>query len=127
MLAMLTALAGVAMTGPARLETIGLFSGAVRLFAQTEVEQQQAGQDTTQWQGSLAGYLLQIAAAGQHPHLAAALADQPARDDPGRDPARDQPVFDRAVTRILTGLLPPVQPPRYEPPTAPGYLAWCLP
>ena len=37
----------------------------VRLFAQTEITQQRAGQDTTQWQGSLAGYLMQIAAAGQ--------------------------------------------------------------
>ena len=75
----------------------------MRLFAQTEISQRRAGQDTTQWQGSLAGYLLQIAAAGQHPHLAAALADQPA----GGDPAQDEPLFDRAMTRILTGLLPP--------------------
>jgi AcrR family transcriptional regulator len=104
----LAALAGAGLSGPARLETIGLFSGAVRLFAQTEIEQQRAGQDTTQWQGSLAGYLLQIAAAGQHPHLAAALAEQPA---PG-DPAEHQPLFDRAMTRVLTGLLPPGQPPR---------------
>jgi len=56
------ALAGADLTGPAKLETIGLFSGVVRLFAQTEISQRRAGQDTTQWQGSLAGYLLQIAA-----------------------------------------------------------------
>ena len=72
----LAALAGTGLNGPARLETVGLFSGVVRLFAQTEIAQQRAGQDTAQWQGSLAGYLVQIAAAGQHPHLAAALADQ---------------------------------------------------
>ena len=72
----LAALAGTGLNGPARLETVGLFSGVVRLFAQTEIAQQRAGQDTSQWQGSLAGYLVQIAAAGQHPHLAAALADQ---------------------------------------------------
>jgi AcrR family transcriptional regulator len=99
----LAALAGADLTGPAKLETVGLLSGAVRLFAQTEINQRRAGQDTRQWQGSLAGYLLQIAAAGQHPHLAAALADQPA----GGDPAADEPLFDRAMTRILTGLLPP--------------------
>jgi AcrR family transcriptional regulator len=98
----LAALAGTSLTGPARLETVGLFSGAVRLFAQTEIEQQRAGQDTIRWQGSLAVYLRQIATAGQHPHLAAALADQPA---PG-DLAEHQPLFDRAMTRILTGLLP---------------------
>ena len=74
----LAALAGTGLSGPERLETIGLFSGAVRLFAETEISQQRAGQDTAQWQGSLASYLLHIAAGGQHPQLAAALADQPA-------------------------------------------------
>jgi hypothetical protein len=89
----------------------------VRLFAQTEIGQQRAGQDTAQWQGSLGGYLLQIAAAGQHPHLAAALADHPegAADRPAGPAgqagdggsAGPEPLFDRAMTRILTGLLPP--------------------
>ena len=46
---------------PARLETVGLFAGG-RLFAQTEIAEQRDGQDMTQWQGSLAGYLVQIAA-----------------------------------------------------------------
>ena len=82
--------------------TVGLFSGVVRLFAQTEISQRQAGQDTAAWQGSLGGYLAADPAAGQHPHLAAALAGQPA----GGDPAQDEPLFDRAMTRILTGLLP---------------------
>lgn len=95
----LAALAGTGLSGPERLETIGLFCGAVRLFAETEISQQRAGLYTAQRQGSLAGYLLHIAAAGQHPQLAAALADQPAGD-----PA--EPLFDRALTRILTGLLP---------------------
>ena len=99
----LAALAAVELTGPEKLVTVGLFSGVVRLFAQTEISQRQAGQDTAQWQNSLAGYLLQISAAGQHPHLAGALADQPAAGDP----AQDDPLFDRAMTRILTGLLPP--------------------
>ncbi len=95
----LAALAGTGLSGPERLETVGLFSGAVRLFAETEISQQRAGRDTAQWQGSLASYLLTIAAGGQHPQLAAALADQPA-DAPA------EPLFDRALTRILTGLLP---------------------
>ena len=64
----------------------------------------QAGLDTAQWQDSLAGYLLQISAGGQHPHLAAALADLPAARQ--RRPRQDEPLFDRAMTRILTGLLP---------------------
>ena len=98
----LAALATVDLTGPEKLVTVGLFSGVVRLFAQTEISQRQAGQDTAQWQNSLAGYLLQISAAGQYPHLAGALADAPA----GGDPVQDEPLFDRAMTRILTGLLP---------------------
>jgi len=40
--------------------------------------------------------------AGQHPQLAAALSDRPA----GPPAAREAPLFDRAMTRILTGLLP---------------------
>jgi AcrR family transcriptional regulator len=98
----LAALSGVDMPGPARLETIGLFSGAVRLTAQTEIEQRQAGQDAAQWQGELAAYLAQIAAAGQHPHLAAVLADTPSADA-----ARSQDDwFEHAMARILAGLLP---------------------
>ncbi len=108
----LAALAGADLTGPAKLETIALFSGTVRLLAQTEISQQRAGQDTTQRQGSLAGYLAQIAAAGQHPHLAAALAGQPSHGDTAR---QQQPLFDHAITRILTGLLPPAR----TPPPAP--------
>jgi AcrR family transcriptional regulator len=115
----LAVLAVVDLTGPERLETVGLFSGVVRLFAQTEIGQLRAGQDTTQWQGSLAGYLVQIAAAGQHPHLAAALADlgdgqadaEPADSWPADSGPADsgpaEPLFERAMTRILTGLLPP--------------------
>jgi AcrR family transcriptional regulator len=95
----LAALAGTGLTGPEQLDTVGLFSGAVRLFAETEIGQQRAGQDTAQWQVSLASYLVHIAADGQHPYLAAALAGQPAAAQP-------EPLFDRAMTRILTGLLP---------------------
>jgi AcrR family transcriptional regulator len=99
----LAALSGVDMSGQAKLETIGLFSGAVRLLAQTEIEQQQAGQDATQWQSELTGYLSQIAAAGQHPHLATVLADTPSADV-----ARPQDdLFERAMARILASLLPP--------------------
>jgi len=98
----LAALTGVDLSGPAKLETIGLFSGAVRLLAQTEIEQRQAGQDPTQWHSELADYLAQVAAAGQHPHLAAVLADTPSTDR-----ARQQnDLFERAMVRILDGLLP---------------------
>jgi AcrR family transcriptional regulator len=99
----LAALSGVNISGPAKLETIGLFSGAVRLLAQTQIEQRQAGQDAAQWQSELTGYLSQIAAAGQYPHLAAVLADTPSAD-----PARPQhDLSERAMVRILASLLPP--------------------
>ena len=127
----LAALGGTGLTGAEKLETVGLFSGVVRLFAETELAWQRAGQDAAQWQGSLAGYLLQIAAAGQHPYLAAALAGEPADPAdqlaapagqpaapagqpaaPAGQPAGDgaagpESLFSRAMTRILTGLLPP--------------------
>lgn len=99
----LAALSGVDLSGPAKLETIALFSGAVRLSAQTEIEQRRAGQDTSQWQGELAAYLSQIAAAGQHPHLAAALSDAPSMETAGHQDS----LFERAMIRILAGLLPP--------------------
>jgi AcrR family transcriptional regulator len=113
----LAALGGTGLTGAEKLETVGLFSGVVRLFAETELAWQRAGQDAAQWQGALAGYLLQIAAAGQHPHLAAALTGEPAApasqpaggaaQPAGGGAAGPEPLFSRAMTRILTGLLPP--------------------
>jgi AcrR family transcriptional regulator len=99
----LAALSGTGLSGPAKLETIGLFSGAVRLLAQTEIERQRAGQAAAEWQSALAAYLSQVAAAGQNPHLAAALADTPAVDHARQ---RDD-LFERAMTRILAGLLAP--------------------
>ena len=106
----LAALAGADLTGPAKLETVGLFSGVVRLFAQTEIGQQRGGPQIAQWQESLARYLWDLAAAGHHPHLAAALAEQPAANEPAADLAGDEPTFNRAMTRILTGLLQPAHP-----------------
>jgi AcrR family transcriptional regulator len=99
----LAALSDADLSGPAKLETIGLFSGAVRLAAQTEIEQRRAGQDSAHWQSELAAYLAQIAAAGEHPHLAAALADAPSVAT-----ARQQDsLFERAMARTLAGLIPP--------------------
>jgi AcrR family transcriptional regulator len=98
----LAALTDVDLSGPAKLETVGLFSGAVRLLAQTDIEQRQAGQDAAQWQAELTAYLSQIAAAGQHPHLAAVLTGTP-----HTDLARQDDLFERAMVRILASVLPP--------------------
>jgi AcrR family transcriptional regulator len=93
----------------AKFEVVGLLTGAVRSFAQLEADQRRVGQDAEQWQNSVATYLMQVAAAGKHPNLAATLAAA-ARDN---DAAPQQSLFDRATTRILTGLLtanPPSSP-----------------
>jgi hypothetical protein len=82
-----------------------LFSGAIRLIAQAEIDQRRVGRDTSQWQDLLADYLLRIAAAGQHPNLAAALAEAADGVAGAGDPG--EALFDRAMTRILTGLLQP--------------------
>jgi AcrR family transcriptional regulator len=98
----LAALTGTDLSALAKLETVGLFSGAIRLIAQTEIEQRQTGQDAAQWQGELAAYLSQIAAAGQHPHLAAVLADTPWTDS-----AEPDDLFEHAMARIVAALLAP--------------------
>jgi AcrR family transcriptional regulator len=97
----LAALDGTDLSGPARLEVVALFSGAVRLIAQTEIEQLRAGQSAIRWQDELSAYLTGIVSAGQHPHLAAALAEGPA------SPTSQEYAFDSAMTRILAGLLSP--------------------
>jgi AcrR family transcriptional regulator len=102
----LAALAGTGLPARARLEAVGLFSGAVRLTAQTEIEQLRTGQDAERWQGELAAYLTGIVSAGEHPHLAAALAEAPA----SAGPTSPEDMFDNAMTRILTGLLSAREP-----------------
>jgi AcrR family transcriptional regulator len=99
------------LTSRARLETVGIFTGLVRLLARTEADQQQTGQQLADWQGALAGYLVAAVSDGQHPYLAAALAGQAGGTDapgPASGPdGTDDDLFDRALTRILPGLLAP--------------------
>jgi hypothetical protein len=71
--------------------------------AKEGMEQRRAGQDTTQWQSELAAHLSQIAAAGHNPHLTAALTDTPSIEAAGWQDS----LFERAMIRILAGLLPP--------------------
>jgi AcrR family transcriptional regulator len=100
-----TQLDGTQLDGAARLETVGIFTGLVRLLARTEADQRRAGQQLADWQDALAGYLIAAVADGRHPHLAAALAGQGA-ETTAELPTPDD-VFDRTLTRILTGLLAP--------------------
>jgi AcrR family transcriptional regulator len=99
---MLAMLSRTALSRYRKLELIGLFGGTIRTFAQLEADQLRAGQDAQQWQEQVASYLIQVAAGGEHPHLAAVLASPPEDDDA----LAQEPIVDRALTRILTGLLP---------------------
>ena len=65
------------------------------------MRQQYDGQSLAQWQVSLAAYLAEVVAAGDHPHVAAAIAGAP---DVRASP--EAPLFDRAVTALLAALLP---------------------
>jgi len=113
----LAALSDTTLSRYRKLELIGLFGGTIRTFAQLEADQQRAGQDAQQWQELVASYLVQVAAGGEHPHLAAVLAGPPEYDDA----LAQEPIFDRALTRILTGLLEGREPgPRQEGKLPPG-------
>ena len=103
----LAILDGTELTSRDRLETVGIFTGLVRLLARTEIDQRQAGQQLADWQGALAGYLVAAVSDGKHPHLGAALAGQ-GRETGAPGPAgTNDDLFDRALTRILPGLLAP--------------------
>src|SRR5579875_1414042 len=98
----LAILDGTELTSRARLETVGIFTGLVRLLAQTEADQRRAGQELAEWQGALAGYLTAAVSGGRHPYLAAALAGQ--GTDPGAGTGGDPgpaDLFDRTLARIL--------------------------
>jgi AcrR family transcriptional regulator len=122
----LAVLDGTGLSSSAKLETVAIFTGVVRLLVRTEVDQRRAGQEMAEWQEALARYLSGLVTAGRYPHLAAALAGQgsdPGQgDDAGQADGAGQAedasrargtaaaplaVFDRTLARILTGLLTP--------------------
>jgi AcrR family transcriptional regulator len=78
---------------PARkLEAFALLSGLTALFVQNEM----ATADTSVQRQS--AYLRHVAAAGNHPRIAALLAASPSEGNPHDG-------FDAVVTRVLTGML----------------------
>jgi AcrR family transcriptional regulator len=97
----LAVMAPLNLSGRTKLEAVGMLNGVVRLLTQNELDQLQAGATVTEWQRSLAGYLTHVVESGGHPHLAAALTAPPADLEP--DSSLD--LFDRTVTRVLSGLL----------------------
>jgi AcrR family transcriptional regulator len=98
----LAALADLDVSPRTKMEAIAILNAVVSTLTRAEVIQSLAGQTIPQWQQAQAEYLTQVAMAGHHPHLATALTGQPPE-------AEDSPdsLFDRILTRVLTGLLQP--------------------
>ncbi|MFD5393091.1 TetR/AcrR family transcriptional regulator [Streptomyces sp. NPDC127097] len=94
----LRAMASVRLPGRTKMEIVALMSALVAQFARAEI---QGGRGTTGRQAAQAAYLSQTASQGAHPHVAAAMADQP-----GAAPAEDpQQLFERTMHRVLAGLV----------------------
>ncbi|MYW00548.1 TetR/AcrR family transcriptional regulator [Streptomyces sp. SID3343] len=110
----------------AKLEAIGILGGLVTLFARNELNARSAGASPDERQRAQTAYLGEVAAAGKHPRLlaamtsaagaAAAAADASAGVDTGGGGggggAKDADswgdgVFERTLRRVLAGLLAP--------------------
>ncbi|WP_434099349.1 TetR/AcrR family transcriptional regulator [Streptomyces platensis] len=94
----LRAMAPVRLPGRIKMEIVALMSALVAQFARAEI---QGGRATTDRQAAQAAYLSQTASQGDHPHVVAAMADQPGAA-PTEDPQR---LFERAMHRVLAGLV----------------------
>ncbi|QMU80393.1 TetR/AcrR family transcriptional regulator [Streptacidiphilus sp. PB12-B1b] len=97
----LAAMAGLRVSARTKLEAVGVLGAVVTALTRAELTQRLAGQSVPQWQRAQAEYLARVTDAGDHPHLAAALAPAP-RISRGES---QELLFDRIITRMLTGLL----------------------
>ncbi|MFI6765283.1 TetR/AcrR family transcriptional regulator [Streptomyces sp. NPDC050355] len=96
----LRAMASVRLPGPAKLEVVALMNALVTQFARAEL---QGSRGNTDRQAAQAAYLSEAATQGDHPHIAAALAEHT-----GAGPTEDAQVrFERTMHRVLTGLVLP--------------------
>ncbi|MEU7483921.1 TetR/AcrR family transcriptional regulator [Streptomyces sp. NPDC042319] len=103
----LRVLAPVRLPGRAKVEAVALMNALTAQFARAEL---QGARTDTDRRTAQAAYLNEAAARGDHPHLAAALADGTATEPagPATDPAADpQELFARTMHRVLTGLVQP--------------------
>lgn len=97
----LAAMSPVRMDGPSKLVVVAVLSGVVRLLVRAELQQQDVAAGRAEQQAALEAYLVQMAAAQTHPHLAAALAGAPA----DAQAVTSDELFEPVVTRIVRGLL----------------------
>lgn len=97
----LAALEGAPADAQAKLEAIGLLNAVVTALARAEIDRAAAGETIPQWQRAQQVFLVSAAMDGDHPHLAATLAEA------GPVPGREAPeaLFERMVGRVLAGLL----------------------
>jgi AcrR family transcriptional regulator len=99
----LSSLADLPVTPRTKLETISVLNSLTASLTKVEITQHRTGRTLAQWQQAQAEYLTQVVASGDHPHLAAALGSA-ATDAEQEAPEQ---LFDRFLTRVLTGLLQP--------------------
>ena len=91
----------VAAPAQAKLETVGILSGLVTLFARTELNLRRDGATFDQRQAAQAAYLGAAAADGEHPLLLAAFAASASA--PAAEP--DDALFERVMYKLLSALL----------------------
>jgi AcrR family transcriptional regulator len=96
----LGAVAGLDLSGGAKMEALAMLNGSVCQFADWERATTAAATSPQRWQLELADYFGKIATGGDYPHLAAALG-------PSREPADPDTYFERLLERMLTVLLQP--------------------
>jgi AcrR family transcriptional regulator len=96
----LAAMADLDVPYRTKMEAVGVLGGLVALLVRAELDHRAAGQSVPEWQQAQTAYLATVLQAGRHPHLAAALA---AATDAEPTPAEE--LFDRVVTRVLSGLV----------------------
>ncbi|MDK1473477.1 TetR/AcrR family transcriptional regulator [Streptomyces sp. 549] len=96
----LRAMAAVRLPGGTKTEIVALMNALVTQFARVELQSRLVDSDRRTAQ---IAYLSQVAAQGDHPRLAAAMADRTA-PEPADSP---EALFEHTMRRVLTGLLPP--------------------
>ena len=85
----------------AKLETVGVLTGLVNLFARTEVNLRREGATYDQQRAGQAAYLATAAADGNHPQLLAAFTA--AASAPTAEP--DGALFERVMRKLLNALV----------------------
>ncbi|WP_214401682.1 TetR/AcrR family transcriptional regulator [Pseudonocardia lacus] len=92
----LGAMSGLDVPAATKMETFALLNATILLLVRAEGA---VPDPTGEYARGHLEFLASVAAAGRHPHLAAALADPTPPPDPGQD------LLDRVLPRVLTGLL----------------------